>query len=71
MIEVGQKVLIKPFQHIRCYGQASTDLEVEGIVHFVHRTHHWFNVEHDIGAGKQLLSYKFDDIGTAVKLVEE
>lgn len=71
MIEVGQKVMIKPFKDIRTIGLSGTDIAMEGTVHFVHRTHHWFNVEYDDGAGKRLISYKFDDIGGAVKLVEE
>ena len=70
MIKVGQKVKFNPYKDIRTYGMSGGDVTVIGTVHFVHPTHCWFNVEYDGGAGMQLLGFRFDDIGTAVKIVK-
>lgn len=70
MIKVGQKVRFNPFKDIRTYGLSNANENVEGVVHFVHPTHCWFNVEYDGGAGKQLLGFRFDDIDKAVKLIK-
>ena len=60
MIKVGQKVIFK-----------NVDRDEEGVVNFVHHLHHWFNIRYGGDEGKRLIGFKFDDIGGAVKLVEE
>ena len=60
MIKVGQKVRFKNFGRYE-----------DGVVHFIHRTHHWFNIEYGGDEGKRLIGFKFDDIDKDVKLVEE
>ena len=69
MIKVGQRVQFNPFKDIRQNGFGNTSDIVEGIVHFVHPTHGWFNIEYDGGAGMQLLGFRFDDIDKAVKII--
>lgn len=69
MIKTGQKVMIDPFTHIRTYGLNMTGGALEGTVNFVHPTHKWFNVEYGNGDTKQLIGYKFYDIGRTVKIV--
>lgn len=71
MIKVGQKVAFDPFKDIKFNGALSFHETVEGVVHFVHPTHRWFNVEYGTeDIGRMLISFKFDDIGRTVKLVE-
>lgn len=70
MIEVGQKVRFNPFHGVRQYGLGSVNDIVEGVVHYVHPTHCWFNVKYDNGGGTQLIGFKFYDIGKTVKLVK-
>lgn len=70
MIKVGQKVRFNPFKDIRQYGLASVNDVVTGKVHYVHPTHRWFNVEYGDDMGTRLISFKFDDIGKNVRLVE-
>lgn len=69
MIKVGQRVQFDPFKGIRVTGMADLQETFEGIVHFVHPTHQWFNVEYVDNAGKRLIGFKFDDIGREVKLI--
>lgn len=71
MIKTGQRVEFDPFKGFRQYGFSGTSDVVEGIVHFVHPTNHWFNVKYDGGDGPQLLGFKFDDIGKAVTLLQD
>ena len=70
MIKVGQKVEFDPYKDIKAPGLVDISEIVEGIVHFVHPTHHWFNVEYGGDEGKRLIGFKFDDIGRLVTLVE-
>ena len=60
MIKVGQKVEFGPDNDIQ-----------HGVVKYVHPTHCWFSVEHGTDDYKWRTSFKFDDIGVGVRLVEE
>lgn len=71
MIKVGQKVKIDPFKDVTFRGCTELRGLIEGVVHYVHPTHRWFNVEYGDELGTRLISFKFDDIGRAVKLVKE
>lgn len=70
MIKPGQKVCFNPFHGVRQYGLGSVNDIVDGVVHYVHPTHGWFNVKYDNGGYTQLLGFRFDDIGKNVKLVK-
>lgn len=69
MIKVGQKVQIDPFRGIRITGMADLQETFEGIINFVHPTHHWFNVKYTDNAGTRLVGFRFDDIGKTVELI--
>ena len=69
MIKVGQKVKFRPFEGLHISGCADINDTVRGVVVFVHPTHRYFTCEYDGGAGLQKISFKFDDIGKACKLV--
>ena len=69
MIEVGQKVKIDPFIHIRTYGMNMTEGMVEGIVNYVHHDHKWFSVDYGTNGVKRLVGYKFFDIGRSVMVI--
>ena len=59
MVKVGQKVRFKLFDE--------TEFE-DGVVHFIHPTNHWFNVEYGGEEGRRLISFNFMDIGRTVRL---
>lgn len=70
MVEVGQKVKFDPFETIT--GFASEDNKgniVTGTVVYVNEENKWFSVEY--GYPKARTSFKFCDIGTAVKVCDK
>lgn len=71
MINVNQKVRIKPFAHMLKTGatDAELEMELEGVVKYVNAPHHWFSVEY--GDHHHRVSYNFCDIGKRVFLIEE
>lgn len=69
MIKVGQKVKFNPFDGLHMTGFTDINKKFKGVVKFVHPTHRYFTVEYDNGAGLQKISYRFDDIGKYVKLI--
>lgn len=71
MIKAGQKVKINPFKDVTFRGCTELRSYIDGVVKFVHPTHQWFNVEYGDDNGSRLISFKFDDIGKAVKLVKD
>lgn len=72
MVKIGQKVEFNPFLGINIRGLADCNDLQTGMVHFVHRTHRWFNVEYTDNDGyTRLLGFKFDDIGKNVRVIEE
>lgn len=69
MINIGQKVSFNPFT-----GQGGTNdvtrfNNTEGTVKYVNARNRWFSVEW--GDPKTVISFNFNDIGKAVKLVAE
>ena len=67
MVEVGQKVRFDPFLCIMGYGaDLCRGTIVTGTVVMVNEPHRWFSVEY--GNPKARISFKFSDIGTAVKV---
>jgi hypothetical protein len=70
MIKVGQKVSFKPFKGQRSIEGYVSELDVEGVVHYVHPTNHWFNIEYGGDEGRRLIAFKFDDIGKLVRILE-
>ena len=68
MIKVGQKVRFDPFNTYTGYG---SDMirgnRVTGTVVMVNVPHKWFSVEY--GDPKSRASFKFCDIGQAVKVI--
>lgn len=67
MIEIGQTVRFDPFYAIT--GFASEDNKgnkVTGTVAYINEPHKWFSVEY--GNPKTRISFKFCDIGKAVKV---
>lgn len=67
MVEVGQKVWFDPFEVLT--GFSSEDHKgtiVTGTVVLVNEEHKWFSVEY--GNPKMRTSFKFCDIGKAVKI---
>lgn len=70
MVKVGQKVTIDPFKDITFRGCTDLPRNIDGVVNYVHPTNHWFNVRYGDEAGTRLISFKFDDIGHAVKIAK-
>ena len=68
MVEVGQKVRFDPFDFAHGYGceQVRGNMVI-GTVVMVNEPHRWFSVEY--GNPKARVSFKFCDVGEAVKLV--
>ena len=67
MIEVGQKVIFDPYEHIKGYGVLEIRGEdVKGTVVEVHQKHKWFSVEY--GNPVQRTSFNFADIGLVVRV---
>ena len=68
MVQVGQKVRFDPFNtFIGCGADMITGNLVTGTVVMVNVPHKWFSVEY--GEPKQRASFKFCDIGQAVKVI--
>ena len=70
MIKVGQKVEFNPFEGMRAYGATAIDVDVTGKVIYINEPHNWFEVEYKSLEGKQKTSFKFDEIGKAVRLIK-
>ena len=66
MIKVGQKVKFNPHAGMHSVGDITPFNNTEGVVKYVNACNHWFSVEY--GDPKMRISFKFDDIGKAVKL---
>lgn len=68
MVKVGQKVRFDPLDYIGGYGaELVRGNEVTGTVVMVNMPHRWFSVEY--GEPKQRASFKFNDIGQAVRII--
>lgn len=68
MVEVGQKVRFDPLHYVGGYGaEMVRGNEVIGTVVMVNEPNKWFSVEY--GNPKARISFKFCDIGQAVKIV--
>ena len=68
MLQVGQKVRFDPFDTFRGYGvDFIRGNLVTGTVAMVNVPHKWFSVEY--GEPKTRASFKFCDIGQAVKVI--
>lgn len=68
MIKVNQQVSFDPFEDIGGYGvETLRGGYVTGTVVSVNEKHGWFSVEY--GKPKQRTSFKFSDIGEAVKVL--
>ena len=66
MVVVGDTVRFDPFEEITGFGSdANRGNIVSGTVVFVNHEHKWFSVEY---GNKQRTSFKFCDIGKAVKI---
>jgi hypothetical protein len=69
VIEVGQKVKFDPFkEHTGFASEGCKGKNVTGTVVFVNEPHKWFLVEYTGVGGKQHTSFKFYEIGKAVKV---
>lgn len=71
MIKLGQEVEFDPFAGIRLCGLSDTRTIVTGKVIYINAPHRWFEVEYPTADGKVKTSFKFDEIGKAVTIVEE
>lgn len=68
MVKVGQKVRFDPLHYVIGYGtEVIRGHLVTGTVIMVHESHKYFLVEY--GETKAKISFKFCDIGEAVKIV--
>lgn len=68
MISVGQKVRFDPFAEITGFGSSDNRGKfVIGTVVSANEPHKWFSVEY--GDPKSRTSFKFCDIGQAVKII--
>jgi hypothetical protein len=66
MVVVGDTVCFDPFEEITGFGSNDNKGNiVAGTVVFVNYDHKWFSVEY---GNKQRTSFKFCDIGKAVKI---
>lgn len=69
MIEVGQRVKIKPFRDLHFHDSVSVNYTTVGTVVAVYPDHQWFSVEYGEKDGpKMRASFKFSDIGSAAKI---
>ena len=69
MIEVGQKVEFDPFKTVKGFFFLGNQPEtVTGTVVMVNVPHKWFSVEYECNGVKLRDSFKFCEIGTAVKI---
>lgn len=69
MVSVGDKVRFDPFETITGFGSSDNrGKKVTGTVVMVNHEHQWFSVEYKCGGTKQLTSFKFCEIGKAVKV---
>lgn len=66
IVAIGQKVRFDPFLGLHGYGVEACRSIVTGTVVMVNEAHEWFSVEY--GNPKMRTSFRFDDIGTAVKI---
>lgn len=68
MIKLNQKVEFDPFAGIHFAGLTNDHQLVTGTVKYINKLHHWFSVEY--GDNKRRISFKFDDLGKIVNVVE-
>ena len=69
MVKVGQKVKFDPFGEITGFGiNDNRGQIVTGIVVCVNEPHKWFSAEYNCGGVMMRSSFKFCDIGKAVKV---
>lgn len=66
-IKVGQVVKFDPFRGIRFYGSVFLGSIVTGTIIDVNNEHQYFTAEY--GDEPFRISFKFDDIGNAVKII--
>ena len=66
-IAPGRKVRFDPFETITGYGVDAIRGMVTGTIVKVYPEHRWFSVAY--GEPKQLISFKFCDVGERVKFV--
>lgn len=71
MIKLGQEVEFDPFAGIRLCGLSDSHTTVTGKVIYINAPHSWFEVEYESNEGRQKTSFKFDEIGKAVKFLKE
>ena len=71
MVKLRQKVKFDPFKGIRSYGVAVGDIEVVGTVVYINFTHRWFEVSYPPADGNVKTSFKFDEVGKNVFIVQE
>ena len=70
MIKMNQKVEFDPFAGIHFAGIPNEREVVTGTVRYINKLHHWFSVEYGDDEGKRRISFKFDDIGKNVNIVD-
>lgn len=71
-IHVGDAVEFDAFKGIKLNGFTYCDGEiVTGTVTYVNEAHYWFSVEYELGGIKRRTSFKFVDIGDAVKVIKK
>ncbi len=69
MIEMGQAVRFKPFEDTKGFGSRDNTQEpVTGKVVYINEPHKWFTAEYNCNGVKLRKSFKFWDIGKAVKV---
>ena len=67
MIQVGQKVRFDPYKNMKGFGvELVRGVKVTGTVVLINEHHKWFSVEY--GNPKLRTSFKFSEIGSAVKI---
>ena len=70
MIKLNQKVEFDPFAGIHLAGIVNDHEIVTGTVRYINKQHHWFSVEYGDEGAQRRISFKFDDIGKTVKVME-
>lgn len=70
MIKLGQKVRFDPFKGLHMNGVVDVNKIVNGVVVYVSEAHKWFGVEYTDGENTWKTSFKFDDIGDNVEIVD-
>lgn len=74
IIKIGQKVIFDPLEGVTLHNMGMKERgrrEVVGTVVYINEDHRHFTVKYEDGGCEIRTSFKFNDIGTSVRVCEE